>query len=91
MRLPRRGTGSSGMIERPQQAASPQHCVTCSDRAIRAEVLELLTPDTARVSIEGAIQQINVALVDAAPGDIVFVHADVAIAKLQGGNDATHG
>jgi hydrogenase expression/formation protein HypC len=57
-------------------------CVTCSDQAIPARVLETFPDHTARVEIEGAIQDVNIELVDAARGDTVLVHADVAIATL---------
>jgi len=56
-------------------------CVTCSDQAIRARVLELLPDGMARAEMEGSEREINVELVDAGPGDTVLVHADVAIAK----------
>jgi len=35
----------------------------------------------ARVEIDGAPAMVNLVLVDAVPGDTVFVHAGVAIAK----------
>jgi hydrogenase expression/formation protein HypC len=73
----------------PPPAADSEHCITCADQAIPARVLQVLPDGTARVRIEGAISCINTSLVDAAPGDIVYVHADVAIAKLsQGAFDA---
>jgi hydrogenase expression/formation protein HypC len=61
--------------------SSPYECKTCSDQAIPARVLELLPEGMARVEIDGALAMVNIVLIDAAPGDTVFVHADVAIAK----------
>jgi hydrogenase maturation factor len=49
-----------------------------------ARVLELLPEQMARVEMDGAVAEVNIALVDALPGDTIFVHADVAIAKLTG-------
>ena len=62
---------------------NPQSCITCSDQAIPARVLELLPDDMARVEIDGDAQEVNISLVGAVPGDTVFVHADVAIAKAK--------
>ncbi len=60
---------------------SPHECLTCSDQALRARVLHLLPDGMARVEIDGAPAMVNLVLVDAVPGDTVFVHAGVAIAK----------
>ena len=57
-------------------------CITCSDQAIRALVLEILPEGMARVDIDGTPALVNIVLVDAASGDTVLVHADVAIAIL---------
>ena len=62
--------------------SNPQSCVTCSDQAIPARVLEVLPDDMARVEMDGATEEVNISLVNAVPGDTVFVHADVAIARL---------
>ena len=59
-------------------------CFCCSDQAVRARVLHLLPGGMASVDLDGAIDEISVELVDSAPGDIVLVHARVAIARLSG-------
>ena len=56
------------------------HCVTCSDEAVAMRVLRLRDGDLADVDVgEGRIEEISVALVDAAVGDTVLVHAKEAI------------
>ena len=37
------------------------------------------------MELESTIEEISVELIDAEPGDIVLVHAKVAIARLGGG------
>ncbi len=59
-----------------------QVCITCSDVAIEARVIEMLDDDLARVEIGDEIEVVSVALVDAGPGDSILVHAREAIAKL---------
>lgn len=59
-----------------------QACVTCSDLALEARVIELLGDDLARVEVGGETETISIALVEARPGDIILVHAREAIAKL---------
>jgi hydrogenase expression/formation protein HypC len=57
-------------------------CISCSDLAIEARVIEMLDDDFARVKIDDEIEVVSVALVDARPGDSILVHAREAIAKL---------
>ena len=56
-------------------------CVTCSDEGRLGEVV---TPgDPARVRTAQGIEEVSTALVDAvAPGDLLLVHAGMAITKL---------
>jgi D-sedoheptulose 7-phosphate isomerase len=60
-----------------------EHCVTCSDEAVDVVVLELLGDGLARVGTDDGIEEVSVALVDAAVGDHVLVHAGEAIAVVQ--------
>lgn len=60
----------------------PLHCVTCSDEAVRGRVLRIGSRGIASVQFEDAIEEVSVELIEAAPGDIVLVHAGVAIARL---------
>ncbi|ACZ86731.1 HypC/HybG/HupF family hydrogenase formation chaperone [Streptosporangium roseum] len=60
-------------------------CVTCSDEAVPMTVLRLVEPDLAMAGTGGAVQEVSVALVDAAVGDTVLVHAKEAIAVIAKG------
>ncbi len=56
------------------------HCVTCSDEAVAVRVLRLRPGGLADVDTgDGHVEEISVALVDAAVGDTVLVHAKEAI------------
>lgn len=57
-------------------------CITCSDQAVRVTVLEIRDDATARVDTGSGVEEVSVALVDAAVGDDVLVHAGEAIAAL---------
>jgi hydrogenase expression/formation protein HypC len=57
-------------------------CITCSDAAVHVTVVALIDPDLARVDTGVGTETVSVALVDAAPGDVVLVHAGEAIASL---------
>ncbi len=51
--------------------------------AIPAKVIELLTDEMARVSLDGVSVTVSIALVEnIAPGDYVIVHVGYALAKL---------
>jgi hydrogenase expression/formation protein HypC len=63
-------------------------CVTCSDQAVPMTVLGLVEPDLAMAGAGGVAEEVSVALVDAAVGDTVLVHAKEAIAVIaKGGGD----
>ncbi len=74
----------------PHQSASAvcasglSACPCCSDQAIPAQVLALLPGGMAFVNLDGAVEEISVELVECAPGDVVLVHAGVAIARSGG-------
>jgi hydrogenase maturation factor len=62
-----------------------EHCVTCSDTAVEVRVLELLDDGLATVDAgSGRQEEVSVALVVAAVGDTVLVHAGEAIAVVSG-------
>lgn len=78
-------------------------CLTCSDGATQARVLELRSGAMALVDLQaepggaggygvatglGATEEVSVALVDVAAGDLVLVHAKEAIAVLACGATA---
>ncbi len=61
-----------------------EHCITCGDDGTPMRVLRL---DAARALAEcadpdGAHHTVEIALVDAGPGDEVLVHAGVALVTL---------
>jgi len=57
-------------------------CVTCSDAAAPATVVALLDDALAIVGTPRGEEEVSVALVDAAIGDTVLVHAGEAIAVM---------
>ncbi|HEV2087600.1 MAG TPA: HypC/HybG/HupF family hydrogenase formation chaperone [Cryptosporangiaceae bacterium] len=58
------------------------HCITCSDEAVAVTVTELKEFGLALVDTGEGIEEVSVALVDAAVGDVVLVHAKEAIAVV---------
>jgi hydrogenase maturation factor len=58
------------------------HCITCSDEALSATVLEIDTEaGLALVNIKDVTEEIDITLVESvAPGDVLLVHGGVAIA-----------
>jgi len=58
-------------------------CITCGDVAVEVTVLRLLPDELALVDTgHGTEEEISVALVPAAAGDTVLVHASEAIAVV---------
>ena len=62
-------------------------CITCSDQAVAVTVLRLLADDLAVVATGDGEEEVSVALVTAAVGDTILVHAKEAIAVLDGPPD----
>jgi hydrogenase expression/formation protein HypC len=54
-------------------------CVTCSDRALAVTIVELLDNEFALVDTGSGSEVVSVALVSAAAGDTILVHAGEAI------------
>ncbi len=62
------------------------HCITCTDEGRVAEVVETAGPQTAVVRSAGETEDVDVSLVDPViPGDLVLVHAGIAISRLDTG------
>ncbi len=59
-------------------------CITCSDTAVAVTVLRLLADDLAVVDTGQGREEVSVALVTAAVGDTILVHAGEAIAVVGG-------
>jgi len=57
-------------------------CITCGDQALPGRVVALLEDGMARVDVDGVAEEVSVELIDAGVGDIVLVHAKVAIGSL---------
>jgi hydrogenase maturation factor len=71
--------------DNPSRQAAGTHCVTCSDEGRLAEVVELTGVGGARVRTPAGIEDVDASLViPVAPGDLVLVHAGVAISRLDG-------
>ncbi|MBX6767368.1 MAG: HypC/HybG/HupF family hydrogenase formation chaperone [Actinomadura rubrobrunea] len=64
-------------------ACHDEVCVTCSDSAVPVRIRELKGGGLAVVDTDAGPEEISVALVDAAPGDVVLVHAKEAIAVVK--------
>jgi hydrogenase expression/formation protein HypC len=58
-------------------------CVTCSDTAVAVTVVRLLDGDLAAVDTGAGEEEVSVALVTAAVGDTILVHAGEAIAVVR--------
>ncbi|HTA09277.1 MAG TPA: HypC/HybG/HupF family hydrogenase formation chaperone [Streptosporangiaceae bacterium] len=57
-------------------------CITCSDSAVPVTVIRLLADGLAEVETGRGREEVSVALVTAAVGDTVLVHAGEAIAVV---------
>ena len=69
--------------EQATAGRNPDSCITCGDIAIPMRVIR--TGDDGHadcVAEDGQTSQVELALVDAGPGDEVLVHACVAIQRL---------
>jgi hydrogenase expression/formation protein HypC len=59
-------------------------CITCSDTAVQVRVVRLLEDGLALVDTGSRCEEVSVALVTAAVGDTILVHAKEAIAVVTG-------
>jgi hydrogenase expression/formation protein HypC len=57
-------------------------CITCSDTAVQVRIIELLSDGLALVDTGTGREEVSVALVSAAVGDTILVHAKEAIAVV---------
>jgi hydrogenase expression/formation protein HypC len=57
-------------------------CITCSDSAAQVTVIQLLADGLAEVETGQGREEVSVALVSAAVGDTILVHAGEAIAVV---------
>jgi hydrogenase expression/formation protein HypC len=61
-------------------------CITCGDQALPGRAVALLEDGMARVDVAGVGEEVNVEFIGAAVGDLVLVHAKVAIGRLHEGS-----
>jgi hydrogenase expression/formation protein HypC len=73
------------------QAAGPagaqchdEVCITCGDTAVPVRILRLLEDEMAVVDTGQGPEEVSIALVSAAIGDTILVHAGEAIAVVPG-------
>ena len=72
-----------GLLAATDPACGDEACITCSDEGDVAEVRAVLPTGRAQVVARGSPQEVDVNLIDpVAPGDLVLVHAGVAITAL---------
>jgi hypothetical protein len=77
------GIGSAALSE-----CADDVCITCSDEGIVAEVRALLPDGRVEVVAGGHAEQVDGQLVgNLRPGDLVLVHAGVAVTTLGGCDD----
>ena len=64
--------------------ADPSHCITCADELLAVKVLAVdAATTTARVQVQDHEEEIDISLLDGVtPGEVVLVHAGVAITCL---------
>ncbi|HXZ56177.1 MAG TPA: HypC/HybG/HupF family hydrogenase formation chaperone [Gaiellaceae bacterium] len=61
---------------------SRDDCITCSDQAVQARVVEVDGPN-ATVEVDGRREQVGIELVEPVePGDALLCHAGIALEKL---------
>ncbi len=70
------------LTNKPQ--CNDEVCITCSDEGRLAEITSLHDGDRAEVVAAGKVETVDVSLVDRVrPGDLVLVHAGVAITRVE--------
>jgi hypothetical protein len=74
-----------GLLHQPvAEEGHGEHCVTCADEGRLGEVVEAAAPGTVRVRTADGPEDVDTTLVDpVVPGDLVLVHAGVAISRLE--------
>ena len=66
----------------PGPVCDSDHCITCGDVAVEVRVVRLMPDGLADVDTGAGEERVSVALVSAAPGDTILVHAGEAIAVV---------
>jgi hydrogenase maturation factor len=68
----------------PEPDCTGDVCITCSDEGRVAEVASVHDDGRAEVMVKGHLETIDASLVEAEPGDLVLVHAGVAVTVIEG-------
>ena len=71
--------GGSGGSSPRASSCTGDVCITCSDTAVQVRVAKLLPDGLALVDTGAGQEEVSVALVSAAIGDTILVHAGEAI------------
>jgi hydrogenase maturation factor len=71
-----------GLLAEPEALCTEEVCITCSDEGRVAEVTAVHGDGRAEVLVGGRVESIDASLVDAGPGDLLLVHAGVAVSLL---------
>jgi hydrogenase maturation factor len=73
-----------GLLE-PEPECSEEVCITCSDEGRVGEVRTVFEGGRVEVLVKGILESIDTSLVDpVAPGDLLLVHAGVALTTMPG-------
>ena len=67
----------------PEAVCTEEVCITCSDEGRVAEVTAVREDGRAEVLCRGRQETVDASLVDVAPGDLVLVHAGVALSVVE--------
>jgi len=80
-------TGGPGAVTgEPGPVCASDQCITCGDVAVEVRVVRLLPDGLAVVDTgQGTEEEVSVALVTAAAGDTILVHAGEALAVVGAG------
>ncbi len=76
------GVLAPGVVSMSVPECHDEVCITCSDAAVQVTVIRLLDDDLALVDTGQGTEEVSVALVTAAVGDRILVHAREAIAVV---------
>jgi hydrogenase maturation factor len=67
----------------PGPECAEEVCITCSDEGRVAEIATVHENGRAEVVVKGRLETVDVSLVPARPGDMVLVHAGVAVTLIE--------
>jgi hydrogenase maturation factor len=75
-----------GLLREPEATCDDAVCITCSDEGRVVEVRSLLADSRAEVLAGGQVEQVDLSVVSGVrPGDLLLVHAGLALTVLEAG------